>query len=190
MGDAPKLVNKHISLDLPPDPSYADQFFLAAGRVMVFWGRFESQLDWGLRMLMDHPASEPIRPKIKTGETIHRAFSKRIELWGEAFKKMPCVAPMREAAIKVRDRAKHLVKGRDAIAHAQWGGFIENGAPRLLGYQFEHKGPKLLCYEHKVPLSGFTDLAAAINQLRDQMKPLLHQLAKIPEIARGHKVGK
>ncbi len=102
---------------------------------------------------------------------------------------MPSVAPMRERAVKIRDRARRLVKGRDAIAHAQWSEFVENGEPRLIGYQFEHQGSKLLCKEHKVSLSGFTSLASAINRLRDAMKPLLRELAKIPEIARGHKVG-
>lgn len=55
MANTGRLVSKFLRLDLPPDTSYADKFFLEAGRVMIFWGRFENQLDWGLRMLMGHP---------------------------------------------------------------------------------------------------------------------------------------
>src|SRR5687767_705465 len=114
------ITTRRLNLDPRPDPVYAARFFEAAGRIIVFWGRFENQLDWGLRWIIDHPESIPIRPKIKTGEPMPRAFSQRIELWADAFKKMPSLAKMRTEALVVRDHAKQLVKRRDAIAHAQW----------------------------------------------------------------------
>lgn len=176
----PHQLRVHIDLNptiLGPDPPEADAFYIAVGRVVFQWGRFENQFDWILRGIARLPESAAIRPKHK--ELIPRAFSQKAKFWRKAFQSIDELRPVCPEALHLLADAAQAFDIRSSLVHGHFGPF-ELGPPFAVhGHNVTHKGDQTLFRPMRITLAGAIELAQFIESLRYRIMPIFKHVQRL-----------
>jgi hypothetical protein len=167
----------HLSLTPSDDPPNADLIYSAIGRVIVSWGLFESQLDFGLANILRIPEAEPIRKPVPS------AFSDKMKLWRKAFQNISIFAEHEKEALTISDKATFFVKRRDAIVHGNWNSFEKGDPVKLIGVQVRFKNNLVTMRKHTATASGFNQTAKDIRDLSFRM---VHLFRKVHRLIENH----
>lgn len=86
--------------------------FSCVGMIVVNWTFIENALDgWASVAFHDYPA-------LRVEADLPRQFSRKVRFLRKSFRKIPGLAPFKDEAIRLLDRAKELQPIRDHMAHS------------------------------------------------------------------------
>lgn len=173
------VIPYHVSLTPQADPPNADPIYAAIGRVIVSWGLFENQLDFGLMSILRMPDAEPIRPRLNSGEPIPASFKQKVKLWRKAFQRMTILSDYRAPALTIIDHAKKLATRRDSIVHGNWNNFRPGDPMKIVGVHFRLKGSTVKMTEHVATEDGFNQIADATRRLSSEMGSFLGAVYRV-----------
>ena len=167
------IIPYRVSLTPQTDPPNVEPIYASIGRIIVSWGLFENQLDFGLMSILRMPDAEPIRPRLISGEPIPISLKQKIKLWRKAFQRIPILADYRAPALTIIGHAKQLATRRDSIVHGNWNNFRLGDPMKIVGVHFRLKGNTVKMTEHVATEDGFNQIADAIRSLSREMSNFL-----------------
>jgi hypothetical protein len=155
----------------PNDPKGASDFYWALGTAMVAIGRLENHFLSAVINILGLPETAHLARRFPM------AFSKRKEIWDEAFASSTVLRPMQAAAAAFVTQLDDLSEDRRVIAHGQWDVFAPDDPLRIGVTILSHKdGTKYGLEVERCELS--IDQVLAITNKANELNMLLYRISK------------
>ncbi len=142
------------------DPSDADAYYAAIGRIVVIWGRFEQMLEQTISMMGRMPdAVTPQKPPPVP-------FMQKLDRLKKLCRDTPSLNCVHDDARAFASAAAILAPRRHGLTHANWQGFNRNASEPTVMFTNIKWGASEGDYDRQpVPLSELDTLLTDIVQL-------------------------
>ncbi len=142
------------------DPSDADAYYAAIGRIVVIWGRFEQMLEQTISMMGHVPdAVTPQKP-------MPVAFGRKLDRLKELCRDTPSLNYIHDDARVFASTAAILAPRRHGLTHANWQGFSRNASELTVTFTNIQWNENAGGYDKQpVPLSMLVTLLDDIAEL-------------------------
>jgi hypothetical protein len=172
-----KFSMRHVPFS--DDPSNADEFYAALGKVVCRWGALENQISLALVSLQKFPESEHV------GKNLPRPWSAKVALWKKLFCDVPYFAEKRAAALAFIADTEESKNDRHLLQHSHWYGF-ENDNPLTANFRSIDKvGKKIGLFQCPVTLPQLQQLIMCIECHLTDLRPILVWIADLQSAHSG-----
>lgn len=155
------------SMPFMDDPQGAEAYYTALGRVLVLWGRFESQLDSLVLILSNFKPCRPFVPR-----ELPISMKRRAELLRDLLKKVPELAPLRDPLLALLPQAMDSAQDRHVITHGHWAGFVKADVLTSRFVMKKHKAEKLIIQDYRVSLDNLNKMISTFDRLLVSLLPI------------------
>jgi hypothetical protein len=162
------------------DPPNAHEFYAAFGMFMVAWSRLEGHVGGVLLQILTLPEAAVLKAEFP------KNWKGRIELWRNAFNKLPSLAAIAPGALGYIKEVEREVEARHVGAHAIWDEFVK-GAPeptitaKMIGPKRGSKGMIETNY-YKIPLSMLRSSIGVANNLNRELLTVTNYLGHLHKL--------
>ena len=161
------------------DTPFAPAFYEAIGRVVVLWGRFETNFDGDLLMYTN------IARRYGIERQMQFSLARKTKLLRQLFRDVPVFQPylsdIRRLACDIDDASKD----RNLLLHSHVGAFRAGDAPVLELENHRHEADQFIISKASVTLADLESLASIIDNLNTRLIPFSWNLNRYQDEAGG-----
>jgi hypothetical protein len=164
------------------DPPYSAQFYEAAGRMALMWGRLEQSLD---DLLV---AALYFSKKVEEYD-IYTALNRKLTTLKHIYSNTSELRPLHGRIVTIASDVKINSDKRNQIMHASWTGFRDGDPPRITMTLLKIDKGSVTVTDLEPSLTDFTKMTANFHLCRAKILSLLFATSEIVKKARGQASG-
>jgi hypothetical protein len=176
----PELVTLIIQAQTTPfqdDPPYADDFYMAVGRVVLLWGKLEQNLDFLVVTAINVEARNSKRRLFKV------PLGPKLELFRSIYSDCKELRPLKAEAHVLAKAIEDLGEQRHLIVHSNWLGFDDGPPQKLRMRHVGHRKGMITISNVNPSMDDLSRLSVAFHTTRSRIVSLHLQTGELVDPA-------